>query len=53
VDARLVESRAQDPEVAIPIILKELLRKPVTVKSINPVVDRHRVILGYTVVVDQ
>jgi hypothetical protein len=52
-DSRLVMSRGQQPEVAIPIILKEHLQKPVTVKSIAPVVDPHQVILGYTVMVDE
>ncbi len=52
-DSRLVMSRGEQPEVAIPIILKERLQKPVTVKSIAPVVNRHQVILGYTVMVDE
>jgi hypothetical protein len=49
VDARLVQSRELKPEVAIPIIL----RRPFTVKSIDAVVDRHQVILGYTVTVEE
>lgn len=53
VDARLVKSRDEDPDRAISTILKENLNKPFTVKSIDPVVDRHQVILGYTVVVEQ
>ena len=53
VDARLVQSRSQDPEVAIPVILKENLQKPVTVKSISPFFDRHHVVLGYIVVVEE
>ena len=53
VDARLVESRDQKPEDAIPIILKEHLQKTFTVKSIDPVRDRHQVVLGYTVVVEE
>jgi len=52
-DARLVKSRDQDPEHAIPIILKEHLQKSFTVKSIQAVVDRHQVILGYTVLVEE
>ena len=52
-DSRLVMSRGEQPEVAIPKILKERLQKPATVKSIAPVVDRHQVILGYTVTVDE
>jgi hypothetical protein len=53
VDARLVESRDQKPEVAIPIILQEHLQKAFTVKSIDAVQDRHQVILGYTVMVEE
>ena len=53
VDARLVESRGQKPEDAIPIILKEHIQKAFTVKSIDPVRDRHQVILGYTVMVEE
>ena len=53
VDARLVESRGQKPEVAIPVILQEHLQKAFTVKSIDAVVDRHQVILGYTVMVEE
>jgi hypothetical protein len=52
-DARLVESRDQKPEVAIPIILQEHLQKAFTVKSIDAVQDRHQVILGYTVMVEE
>ena len=51
VDARLVESSDQKPENAIPIILKQHLQKPFTVKSIDAVRDRNQVVLGYTVVV--
>jgi hypothetical protein len=53
VDARWVESRNQKPEVAIPIILQEHLQRPFTVNSIDAVVDRHQVILGYTVMVEE
>jgi hypothetical protein len=51
VDARLVESSDQKPENAIPVILKQHLQKPFTVKSIDAVRDRNQVVLGYTVVV--
>ena len=53
VDARLVESLDQRPEDAIPIILKQHLQKAFTVKSIDAVRDRHQVILGYTVMVEE
>ena len=53
VDARLVESLNQKPEDAIPIILKQHLQRAFTVKSIDVVKDRHDVILGYTVVVEE
>jgi hypothetical protein len=52
-DARLVDSRSQKPEIAVPLILKEHLQKSFTVRSIDAVRDRHQVILGYTVVVEQ
>jgi hypothetical protein len=53
VDARLVDSLDQKPEDAIPLILKQHLQKAFTVKSIDAVRDRHQVILGYTVMVEQ
>jgi hypothetical protein len=53
VDARLVESLDQKPDDAIPIILKQHIQKAFTVKSIDAVRDRHQVILGYTVVVEE
>ena len=53
VDARLVDSLDQKPEDAIPIILKQHLQKAFTVKSIDAVRDRHQVILGYTVMVEE
>ena len=53
VDARLVDSLHQTPDDAIPLILKEYLPKAFTVKSIDPVRDRHQVILGYTVMVEE
>jgi hypothetical protein len=52
-DARLVESLDQKPEDAIPIILRQHMQKPFTVKSITEVRDRQQVILGYTVVVEE
>jgi len=53
VDARLVESLDQKPEDAIPLILKQHLQKAFTVKSIDAVRDRHQVVLGYTVMVEE
>ncbi len=53
VDARLVDSLHEKPEDAIPLILKEHLHQPFTVKSIDPYRDRHQVILGYTVMVEE
>jgi hypothetical protein len=52
-DARLVDTLDQKPEDAIPIILKQHLQKAFTVKSIDAVRDRHQVVLGYTVVVEE
>jgi hypothetical protein len=53
VDARLVDSLDQKPEDAIPVILQQHLQKAFTVKSIDAVRDRHQVILGYTVMVEE
>ena len=53
VDARLVDSLGQKPEDAVPIILKQHLQKAFTIKSIEAVRDRHQVILGYTVMVEE
>ena len=53
VDARLVDSLGQKPEDSIPMILQQHLQKAFTVKSIDPVRDRHQVILGYTVMVEE
>lgn len=53
VDARLVDSFGQKPEDAIPLILQEHLQKAFTVKSIDAVRDRHQVVLGYTVMVEE
>jgi hypothetical protein len=52
-DARLVDTLDQKPEDAIPLILKQHLQKAFTVKSIDAVRDRHQVVLGYTVVVEE
>jgi hypothetical protein len=52
VDARLVEAWApRAPADAIQEILRERLRRPFTVKSIDPIRDQNKVVLGYTVVV--
>jgi hypothetical protein len=52
VDSRLVESYAPlKPEEAVRVILQGRLNRPVTIKSIEPVLDRNSVMLGYTVVV--
>lgn len=52
VDARLVESLAlQNPEDAVREILRRHLRKPFTVKSLEVIQDKNKVILGYRVVV--
>ena len=48
-----MESRDQKPEDAIPIILKQHLQRTFTVKSIDAVRDRHQVVLGYTVMVEE
>ncbi len=53
VDARLVESLELKPEDAVPVILKQRLQRPFTVKAIDPVRDRNQVVLGYTVVVEE
>ena len=53
VDARLVDSIGQKPDDAIPIILRQHLQKAFTIKSIDVVRDRHKVIMGYTVMVEQ
>ena len=53
VDSRLVDSYGLKPEEAIPLILTQYTQKPFTVKSIAVVRDRHQVILGYTVMVEE
>jgi hypothetical protein len=52
-DARLVDSLGQKPEDAIPLLLKHYIQRPFTVISIDTVRDRHDVILGYTVMVEE
>jgi hypothetical protein len=52
VDSRLVESYARlKPEDAVRAILERRLNHAVTVKSLDPVLDKNNVMLGYTVVV--
>jgi hypothetical protein len=52
VDARLVEAQAsQGPDDALREILRLRLKRPFTVKSVDPIYGRDNVILGYTVVV--
>jgi hypothetical protein len=52
VDSRLVESYASlKPEEAVQVILQGRLNRNVTVKSLDPVLDKNNVMLGYTVVV--
>jgi hypothetical protein len=53
VDARLVDSLHEKPDDAIPVILKQHLQMGFTVKSIDEVRDRHQVVLGYTVMVEE
>ena len=54
VDARLVESfAAAKPEDAIQTILSRQLHQPFTVVSIDPVTDKNKVVLGYTVLVNR
>ncbi len=54
VDARLVESfAATKPEDAIQIILSRQLHQPFTVVSIDPITDKNKVVLGYTVLVSR
>ena len=54
VDSRLVESLAPlKPEEAVRTILQARLNHAITIRSLDPVVDKHNVMLGYTVVVSQ
>ncbi|HEY6290801.1 MAG TPA: hypothetical protein VI455_04460 [Terriglobia bacterium] len=52
VDSRLVESLAPlKTEDAVRNILEGRLNRSITIKSIDPVLDKNNVMLGYTVVV--
>ena len=54
VDSRLVESMgAEKPEDAVHEILQRRIRKPFTIKSVEPTRDNANVVLGYAVVVAQ
>jgi len=54
VDARLVESFAgATPEEAIQTILSRQLHQPFTILSIDPITDKNKVVLGYTVLVNR
>jgi hypothetical protein len=54
IDSRLVESVAPEkPEEGIRQILERRLKKPLTIRSVEPIRDPNNVILGYTVVVAQ
>ena len=54
IDARLVEFVAPDkPEEAVREILQRRIKKPFTLKSLEPLRTKNGVILGYTVVVTQ
>jgi len=52
-DARLVDSLGEKPEDAIPLILKQHIQRLFVVKSIEVVRDRHGVVLGYTVMLEE
>ena len=54
VDARLVESfTGTTPEDAIQTILTRQLHQPFTVLSINPITDKNKIVLGYSVLVNE
>jgi hypothetical protein len=54
VDARLVEPFAPaEPKEVIQIILSRQLHQPFTVVSIVPIIDKNKVVLGYTVLVSR
>ena len=54
IDARLVESYAgATPEDAIQMILSRQLPQPFTVLSVDPITDKNKVVLGYTVLVNK
>jgi len=52
IDSRLVDSFAPlKPDDAVRSILHERLKRAVTIKSMEPVLDKNNVMLGYSVVV--
>lgn len=52
IDSRLVDSlNLPKPEDAVRTILQGRLKHPVTIKSMEPVLDQNNVMLGYSVVV--
>jgi len=52
VDSRLVESLAPlKTEDAVRSVLEERLHRPITIRALDPVLDKNNVMLGYTVVV--
>ena len=54
IDARLVESYADaTPEDAVQMILSRQLPQPFTVLSVDPITDKNKVLLGYTVLVNR
>lgn len=54
IDSRLVESLGSEkPEDAVHEILQRRIRKPFTIKSVEPTRDNNNVVLGYAVVVAQ
>jgi hypothetical protein len=54
IDARLVESYAgTTPEDAIQMILSRQLPQPFTVLSIDPITDKNKIVLGYTVLINR
>jgi len=54
IDARLVESYAgTTPEDAVQMILSRQLPRPFTVLSVDPITDKNKVLLGYTVLVNK
>ena len=52
IDSRLIDSMAPlKPDDAVRSVLEERLRHPVSIKSMEPVLDKNSVMLGYSVVV--
>jgi hypothetical protein len=52
IDSRLVDSFAPlKPDSAVRSILQGRLKHPVTIKSMEPILDKNNVMLGYSVVV--